>query len=62
MIKRAATQFDWEKAFSNLCIDSKNETFNDVLVNIFSKILHTKGPSYLFSVIPKLNPNSITRN
>ena len=42
MIKRAATQFDWEKAFSNLCIDSKIETFNDVLVNIFSNFCPSK--------------------
>ena len=42
MIKRAATQFDWEKAFSNLCIDSKIETFNCVLLNIFSNFCPSK--------------------
>ena len=42
MIQRAASQFDWEKAFSNQSIDSKIEIFNEVLLNIFSNYCPSK--------------------
>ena len=56
-IKKAIRNFNWEKAFENLSVNSKVELMNEILMNIFRNYIPNKKIKCDYSQPPWMNGN-----
>ena len=56
-IKKAIINFNWEKAFENLSVNSKVELMNEILMNIFRNYIPNKKIKCDYSQPPWMNGN-----
>ena len=56
-IKKAIINFNWEKAFENLSVNSKVELMNEILMNIFRNYIPNKKIKCDYRQPPWMNGN-----